>query len=265
MCQKSFSIQFAGTGNAWSKPPINYNTNALIHVDGKIWLLDCGLLCPLALQELNIPQQNIAGIYISHLHGDHALGLEELLFYNYFAHHRKLDLFIPADFFTRYSHVEGSDIWDNCLRASMESWDKATQRMLKLDDYADVHPMFKDRHYDLFGLSVQLLPVEHTDFKPTFGLILDRRVAFTSDCTFSRERIDKLFHDGIQTLFHEVTFAPPKPESIHTAFDEIATLPREYAERIYLMHYGDKATPDDFKRALDRGFHIAKRGEIYPF
>ena len=260
-----FTIQFVGTGNAWSKPPVNYNTNALVRCDGHTWLIDCGLLCPLGLCDMGVSQAAIEGVYISHLHGDHVSGLEELLFTRFFAYHGRLDLWLPQGLLRGHSSFEGSDIWDNCLRASMETSVHGNPKLLTLRDYANVHVLNFGEPASIYGLPCEIFPVEHVPLRPAYGLILDNRVAYTSDCSFSYQRIVKLIERGMEIIFHEVTFAPPFEYNIHTAFLELARLPREIAEHIVLMHYGDMASLDDFKKAEDLGFRIAKRQIVYEF
>ncbi len=265
MAKTSFTIQFLGTGNAWSKPPVNYNTNALVRVDGHAWLIDCGLLCPLALRDAGISQSTIDGIFISHLHGDHVLGLEELLYTNYFAYARRIRLWLPNAFIRAYSDVDGSDLWDNCLRASMETTVGDDPRLTTLDDYARVSVVYPQTTFDILGIKCEIFPTIHAGCKPSYGMILDDRVAFTSDCRFSPTLIRSLLDRGIETIFHEVTFEPPSPNIIHTSYEELATLPQEYASHLVLMHYSDLSSQNDFDKAEKAGFRIARRNIIYDF
>ena len=265
MQQHRFSIQFVGTGNAWSKPPANFNTNAMVTVDGHRWLIDCGLLCPIGLRDLDIPQETIDGIFVTHLHGDHTNGLEELLFYNYYAHSRTLDLWLPSAFWGDDAARYGCHLWHNCLRGAMESWLEREHRMLTLEDFTDIHLLYTHDTTEIHGLRSEIFPVEHVPRRPSFGILLDGRVAYTSDCTFSRARIDALLERGTTTIFHEVTFLPPYPGNVHTSFEEILSLPRDIATRIILMHYADILTPDTLLRVEDAGFRLAERGKIYEF
>src|SRR5690606_7996015 len=89
------------------------------------------------------------------------------------------------------------------------------------------------------GVDVELFGVDHVPNKPCFGLILDSRVGFTSDCTWSRERVDWLLGRGCEIIYHDVYFGPWFPGTVHTAWEEIATLPDEIAARVVLMHYND--------------------------
>ena len=268
MQQTAFSLQFIGTGNSVSKPPRNYNNNVILRVGGRMCLLDCGLLCPLGMHALGIPLTSVDAVMVSHLHGDHVLGLEELLFTNYFGMAgRRVPLYLPTGLTARGAAPQGYDIWENCLRASLETTVEADSgsRILGFDDYADVHVMQPRVHYDVCGLDVEIFAVRHVKYRPAYGFIFNGSVAFTADCAFSRKRIDLLLESGVHTIFHDVQFSPFVFGVVHATFDELATLPPEIAQHIVLMHYNDSATIDDFKRAEDFGFRIARSDTLYAY
>lgn len=259
-CEKT--IEFVGTGNAWSKPPHNFNTNALIRSGQGTWLLDCGLLCPLGLHSMGISPSRIDGVFITHLHGDHALGLEELFFQNYFAFGRRVELWLPEAFTGQKARSEGSELWENCLRGSMETAG-IDGHLLELSDYAVVHSMREGQVYEIFGVKCEIFSVLHVPCRPSFGVILNDRTAYTSDCQFSRERIESLLNRGVETIFHEVTFSSPHAHPVHTFFEELSSLPDSFARHIILMHYEDTASEEGFMKAEDKGFRIARRGIRY--
>ncbi|MCB0400709.1 MAG: ribonuclease Z [Flavobacteriales bacterium] len=67
-------------GNASAAPTLSRNQTAqLINIDEQYFLMDCGEGTQLRLREHNIKFQRINHIFISHLHGDHFLGLMGLL------------------------------------------------------------------------------------------------------------------------------------------------------------------------------------------
>jgi len=262
-----FSLQFLGTGNARSKPPANYNTNALVHVDGKRWLIDCGLLCPVALHAMDMSVLDVDGVYISHLHGDHVLGLEEVFCTNYFIKQRRVGLWVPCGLLTAHSGIEGYDIWDNCLRAAMESsiYDEGMLHLLTLADFADVHVMSPGGPENIFGLKAEIFEVTHVPNRPSYGIVLDKRVCFTSDCTFSDTAIANYFENGAEIIFHDVDFEPTVCNSVHASFEELLTLPRDFRERMVLMHYGDDTCAQKLTAARKAGFQIARLGEVFEF
>ncbi len=264
--KEKFNMRFLGTGNAWSKPPHNYNNNVLVTSNQHKWLIDFGLLGPLALHDMGIPIADIDGIFVTHTHGDHVYGLEELAFKNYFIHHHRAKLWAPCMLFSEHSKLDGEDLWHNCLRASLETTlDPTGCKRLSLSDYFDVTLLSENASYDFFGVEIEIFAVKHVPHKPCYGLILNGEVAYTSDTTFDREKIDWLFAHGCHTIFHEVSFEPRPPLTVHTHAEEILTLPRHDAERIILMHYEDNASPQIMDRLREKGFRFATRDAIYRF
>ncbi len=67
-------------GNASASPTLQRNHTAqLINIDQQYFLMDCGEGTQLRLREHKIKLQRINHIFISHLHGDHCLGVMGLL------------------------------------------------------------------------------------------------------------------------------------------------------------------------------------------
>ena len=67
-------------GNASASPTLTRsNTAQLINIDEQYYLMDCGEGTQIRLREHKIKLQRINHIFISHLHGDHYLGLIGLL------------------------------------------------------------------------------------------------------------------------------------------------------------------------------------------
>ena len=264
-----FSLQFLGSGNARSKPPVNYNTNVLVRSNAHTWLIDCGLLCPLAMHHFHVPQNQIEGVFVSHLHGDHVLGLEELCLTRFFKENTsKFDLFLPAGLRCETGAPDGYDIWENCLRASLETSipTQSGEKRLTLNDYANIHTLYPDRSYQIYDLTCKPFIVNHVKNRPAYGLIIDNRVAFTADCTFDEKCIKSLMDQNIETIFHDVSFTTGSNASlVHTSFEQLAQLPRQISEHIILMHYGDETTDAQFKTAESLGFRIARPGMIFEF
>jgi hydroxyacylglutathione hydrolase len=262
-------MAFLGTGNAWSKAPENYHNNAIIqaHPDAPRWLLDCGATAPQALHDRSLTPNDIAGVLITHLHGDHVFGLEEVGFFNFFVHGRRTKLWLPHRLRTALGGVEGEDIWENCLRASMGALhgDGTSRMEVTLDDYFDVTHLHPEEPVEIEGVEVEVFEVEHVPFKPCYGMLLDKHVAFTGDCVYRRALIDWFLGRGCHTIFHDAYFGPLYPGRVHTAYDELLELPLDIRERMILMHYNDSATADQRQQALDAGFRLASRHDTYRF
>jgi ribonuclease Z len=67
-------------GTSSGKPTRHRNVSALAVVgEGQWWLFDCGEATQMQIARANLSPQKLAGIFISHLHGDHFNGLPGLL------------------------------------------------------------------------------------------------------------------------------------------------------------------------------------------
>ncbi|OEK05158.1 ribonuclease Z [Roseivirga misakiensis] len=73
-----------------------HHTSQLLNIEGKYYLMDCGEGTQLQLKRFHIKAQRINHIFISHLHGDHYLGLMGLLStMHLMGRSKKLDLYGP--------------------------------------------------------------------------------------------------------------------------------------------------------------------------
>ena len=267
LAMTSFTMNFLGSGNARSKPPVNYNTNVLVTAPHGKWLIDCGIMGPLALKNAGVQTTDIQAAFITHMHGDHVFGIEEILFESYFRLHRKFGLLLPSPFIDP-NNEKGEHFWNNYLRASMTSavlQQDESYVQLQLEDYADVREICPEKAYDFFGVPVRIFPVLHIWNRSSFGICLDERVFYTSDTTFSRQAIESYLEQGAEIIFHDVSFLPKKNGGVHAAFDDLKTLPREWAEKIVFMHYDDFVTSEQKKVAEDLGFRLAGCGQVFQF
>ncbi|KAA1066661.1 hypothetical protein PGT21_021570 [Puccinia graminis f. sp. tritici] len=73
-----FEITFLGTSAG--KPTIQRNPSSLaLRMDGQIWMFDCGEATTHQIMRTNLKPSNVTKIFITHLHGDHVLGLISFL------------------------------------------------------------------------------------------------------------------------------------------------------------------------------------------
>jgi ribonuclease BN (tRNA processing enzyme) len=104
-------LTWLGTGGFFTLS--NFHSNALIENDnGKALLIDCGTDIRHSLAAFEKDPANIDTVFISHLHGDHAGGLEWLGFYTYFVTKTKPTIYHPGT-------ALYSALWDHLLAAGM--------------------------------------------------------------------------------------------------------------------------------------------------
>lgn len=222
-------LRMAGTGSAFAK---NYfNNNALIETPGHRLMIDFGLTAPLALHRMNVPLSEISAVLITHLHGDHCGGLEELAFQSMFRYgHRngKIRLWLPETL--------AGPLWENTLKGSLcDEWNGR----VSLDDYFDVRLMEEGRPYAIAdGLKVELASTPHIPGKPSYALFINDRIFYSGDTVFNRPLIDHAVRDRKCTvLLHECQLEGEAV--VHTSLAELLTLPEEVQSMIRLMHYDD--------------------------
>lgn len=253
----NFSIEFLGVGSALAKK--NYNTNAVIEVNGKNYLMDCGITAPIAMDKLGITTGDIDGVIISHIHGDHAGGLETIGYEGMFVYGKKPELYIASELVR--------DIWDKHLVGGMEH---LTNSFATLESYFDVKPFYHGVPFKINGLEVRPIRTKHVPSDNPFGekasysFLLDNRVFWSADMLFDEELItnfekahnmDKYFHD-CQLFYH--------PLGVHASLQELETLPQVIKDKMIVMHYGDQIK-DFEERILSNGFTIAKQFDKFQF
>lgn len=74
----SIRVKILGSNSA-TPAHRRHHTSQLVNVEGKYYLIDCGEATQLQLKRYKLRAQRINNIFISHLHGDHYLGLMGLL------------------------------------------------------------------------------------------------------------------------------------------------------------------------------------------
>lgn len=73
-----FNIHILGCGSAL--PTMRHNpTSQIVDIRGKVFMIDCGEGTQLALRRTHIHFEKLRAIFLSHLHGDHCLGLVGML------------------------------------------------------------------------------------------------------------------------------------------------------------------------------------------
>jgi ribonuclease Z len=94
---KIFELTILGSGSA--TPTLSRNpASQILNIQDQLMLIDCGEGTQIALRKNKIKFQRINQIFISHLHGDHYLGLPGLLStFNLLGRNNSLDIYGPSE------------------------------------------------------------------------------------------------------------------------------------------------------------------------
>ncbi|MFZ4412258.1 MAG: ribonuclease Z [Bacteroidales bacterium] len=94
---KAFSVTILGSGSA-TPSKTRYPSAQVINIHDKLLLLDCGEGTQMQMRRFHIKNSRIHHIFISHLHGDHYLGLMGLLFtYHLLGRTEAMHLYAPQE------------------------------------------------------------------------------------------------------------------------------------------------------------------------
>jgi ribonuclease BN (tRNA processing enzyme) len=270
-------ITFLGTGGAFTRYATNYHNNALVQTATGYVLIDCGGTAVESMKELGIHPEEVAGVVVTHLHGDHVGGLEQLIWERFYTSKAGRPGFRQTTIYTAPTLV-GS------IRQVLEPM---------VDEYTDCDGVARAGGYDALvtvvapgagvtvavgGVHFRLCRTPHVVGpgvdKPAYGvevglrtptfplpLPLEPSFYYTSDTTF-RPDIGSLYPDA-KVIFHDCTFYPKYPGTVHTHYEDLLTLPPEVRARIVLMHY--TSVPPGVDPVADGFRGAARRHESFSF
>ena len=242
-------ITFLGVSGALDGGNGNYNSNMLIDTDdGKTLLVDAGCDIPHSLAAAGRSVAEIDGVYVSHLHADHAGGLEWLGYLTYFyPDFVKLPLYI-------HPQLVGP-LWENSLKAGMGIADKSE---MQLTDYFDLPELTSDpENFTIGNLSfgmIQLPHVSHEDANMySYGLMIrspKSKVFITTDTSGQYDDLTNLAVTAqliiSDLIFHDCSIGFKSP--VHAFYDDLNMMvPPVVKEKMWLYHYSSKIKrPDAF-------------------
>ncbi len=235
---------FLGTGSSFIVGEDNYQSNMiLVADDGDTLLVDCGTDARHSSFEQGFTPENINNVFITHLHADHAGGLEWLAFSKYF--NEALDrpnLFI-ADTLVK-------ELWEDSLKAGLGS---LIGEESSLETFYKVHALGRNDTFqwqDAEFAHVQTLHVMNGRYiVPSYGLCINRqgyKALITGDTQFCSKlwlpfygEADIIFHDCETTLAHE--------SGVHPRYEKLATLDPAIKAKMWLYHYNPGKRPNPVK------------------
>ena len=267
----SIRVKILGSNSAAPAHKRN-QTSQLITIEGHIYLMDCGEGTQLQLKKYRIPIQRINNIFISHLHGDHYLGVMGLLSTMHLMGRKKpLNLYAPAglaDIITlqlKYSETVFN------YTVNFIAVDTTVSKAIHVDDFITVHTIPLNHRIPCTGYLFAEKPKkrriikdklpEDISVKSIIKLkngenVLDgdgnvlynhtqmtlppKRVykyAFCSDTKYDESIIPII--EGVDILYHETTFMEEHSDraksTYHSTAKEAATIAKKANVGMLLM------------------------------
>lgn len=219
-----------GVGDAFSAE--RYSTAFALRAEGRWLLVDCPHPIRKMLREaatragVEVDLGDLDAVALTHLHADHASGLEGLGFFHRFALGRRARLAVHPEVARR--------LWDGHLAAGMEQLvdgsGEATR--LGLGDYFDLVALAEGQPTRVGPFEVECRFTRH--HVPTTALRVSaggRRIAFSADTAFDSGLIEWLGEADL--VVHEAGLGG------HADPDRLARLPTELRTRMRLAHFPD--------------------------
>lgn len=278
----TFEVTILGCGAA--VPTMKHNpTSQIVNMHDKLFMIDCGEGTQIQMRKYKIKFQRINHIFISHLHGDHYLGLMGFISSMHLLGRKtKLYIYGPADL---------KSLIDLNLKASSTFLDyeivfKATdtkQREKIYDDKSlEVYSFPLKHRVDCCGFffleklrkpKIEKETVEHYKLRPTQiiqlkrgeDIVLDdgstlefkeacrpadlpKSYAYCSDTAYSETVITNVKEATL--LYHESTFLNAQKERAKTTFhstaEQAATVAlKANAKRLVLGHFSARYTEEE--------------------
>lgn len=266
-----------GSGNAFTKK--NWQSNFLIHRNGKHMMIDCGSFAPLALyEELGLNESDIDAVYVSHIHADHVGGLEAIAFCTFFNPMiKRPKMFIQGQYIIHadnqaFSSGLARDLWTDSLQGGLRGLETEDAQ---LHTYFDVHPVQENSYFIWEGIKFDMVQTVHVSarykIENSYGLMwtdpdTNERIYITTDTQFCPINAMTAYLNECDVIFHDCETSP-FPSNVHAHYQRLRELPQEIKAKIWLYHYHDnvidnwdewsnKAETDGF-----RGF--VKTGAIF--
>ncbi len=249
---------FLGSGSAFTIGANNFQSNMLLENEKKERLLiDCGSDARFALYELGLTYKDINQVYISHLHADHAGGLEWLAFCRKFDKSCERPVLYISE---NLPHV----LWNKVLAGGLSSLQGVEA---DLSTYFQIQSIPNNGEFTWNGLNIKIIQTVHVIsgfmIVPSYGLIFsadNKTVFLTTDTQFTPHQLAD-FYKMADVIFQDCETGNPKSE-VHAHYDELKTLDPSIKKKMWLYHYNPGSLPDARKEGF-RGF--VKKGQCFDF
>lgn len=239
-----------GVGDAFSAE--RYSTCLALRAAGRWLLVDCPHPIRKMMREaslrsgLPLDVDGVEAVALTHLHADHASGLEGLGFFSHFVLGRRARLAAHPDVTRR--------LWEGHLAAGMEQLAPGgggPPVARRLEDFFELVPLDEGRATRVGPFEIECRRTRHhlptTAFRIAAG---GRRLAYSADTTFDAELVEWLAEADL--VVHEAGLG------VHTPLERLAALPADLRARTRLAHF-----PDQLDLAAS-GIEPLEEGRVYP-
>jgi len=218
----AFDIKVTLLGTGTPNPnPNQMGQSILVEAGGEKLLFDCGRGCGHRLGNLGtIYLRETAHLFFTHLHSDHTTGTADY-YINSWVRGRAtgISVFGPEKTEDLIRHIRLAYEQDAVLRVDYQSSPSSRAGL----EYT-VTNVYDGFVYEINGVKVTAIQVDHGEVKPAFGYRIDyagRSVVISGDTTYSENLIEN--SQGVDVLIHEV-MAPALQVLLRNIYKDEATV-----------------------------------------
>ncbi|WP_036486332.1 MBL fold metallo-hydrolase [Myxosarcina sp. GI1] len=253
-----FKLLFLGSGSAFTVGADNFQSNMLLINDrGNKLLIDCGSDIRFSLYEAGLSYLDITDIYISHLHSDHAGGLEYIGFSTKFDPQcKKPNLYLSKDV--------GIELWQKTLSGGMSS---IAGDLAELSTFFNVSYISSNNFFVWQNTKFDLVKVSHVDnsyyLMPSYGVFFQinkSKIFITTDTQLHLNTLQK-YYKKADLIFQDCEIGE-YPTNIHAHYQQLLQLPKLVKNKMWLYGYQPGKLPD---ARQDNFLGFVKRGQIFNF
>lgn len=200
---QEIEVILLGTGDPTPRLD-RFGPSTLVQTDSLALLFDAGRGAMQRLYQLGVSTADLDGIFLTHLHSDHVVGLVDLWLTGWVVERRETPLVVygPAGTRALVEHLRQAFAFDIGVRTAEARRSPAGVRI----DVVEIGDGFQ---WERGGATVRAFAVDHRPVEPAFGFRIDaggRSVALSGDTRYSESLIRHA--TGVDLLIHEVAEAP---------------------------------------------------------
>lgn len=247
---EQFELNILGCGAAVPAEK-RLSSSQVLNSGSKLYMIDCCEGAQMQFRAMKLRMSRLNHIFLSHLHGDHCLGLPPLIFTMQLSE-RTTDLHIHAkkDAAKIFQPVLDYFCGGLPFRVIFNDFDPAAHAII-----------FEDQN-----IKVSAIPLLHA--VPTAGFLFEQKAkspmpakkyAYCSDTIYTQTILPMV--DGVDLLYHEATFAQNEHENalrtMHTTAAQAAQIAKlAHVKRLLIGHHS--------ARYADTNILLEEAKEIFP-
>ena len=196
---QSIKVTLLGTGNP--RPSMSrFGPSILVEAGKQKLIFDCGRGATQRLYQLNIPFTDITGLFLTHLHSDHTVGIPDLWLTGWvMGRDTPLPVWGPKGTTAMMKHLRQAYAFDIHIRRDVDT------KLPRAGVEVIARDITQGIVYENAGVKVTAFLVDHAEIKPAFGYRIDydgHSVTLSGDTRPSDNLVR--FAQGTDVLIHEV-------------------------------------------------------------